>query len=448
MKKYIRVILIAVAILLLFVVYYGYQVYQMIMGSEELSGRKEAIPSLVAERTQLITGESDWPNWRGSNFDGRSQVKGIATDWTNGLQKRWQIDYLCQDQESATWSAPVVQGNRLIIPGRDEENDLLFCINTDNGKPLWVGSYPAEAQPSHGQGSRATPFIDSDRVYTFGRSGDIACWAMLDGKLLWRKNVKNEGGVEPRWGYSTTPLVLGSKVIVQGGGKALVLAYDKYTGSVVWKSGEGEAGYSASVPIQIQGDTMILVYTATALSCFDPTNGTELWSAPWVTDYGVNATTPTVEGDIVFHSSGYKMGAQALRVSRQGYTVLWKNPKFSAQHTDPLIIDGYIYGYSGESSSMKGLFMCLDLKTGNEMWSTNRIGQGTVTFVDGHIVSLDIKGNLYMVKPDPKEFRLVGEIRNAVEDVKKQAWTVPVVANGRLYLRYLQRLVCYDLVSK
>jgi hypothetical protein len=83
--------------------------------------------------------------------------------------------------------------------------------------------------------------------------------------------------------------------------------------------------------------------------------------------------------------------------------------------------------------------------SGKGMWSTNKVGQGTCTFVDGHLVCLDIKGNLFLIKPDPSEFIKVGEIASAIEDVKHPAWTVPVVANGKLYVRYLQQLVCYQL---
>jgi len=92
-----------------------------------------------------------------------------------------------------------------------------------------------------------------------------------------------------------------------------------------------------------------------------------------------------------------------------------------------------------------GQFKCLELSTGKEMWSTNLIGQGTTTFVDGHLICQDLKGNLFLVRPDPSAFKKVGEIKSAIADVKNPAWTVPVVANGKLYLRYMQKLICYQL---
>ena len=116
-----------------------------------------------------------------------------------------------------------------------------------------------------------------------------------------------------------------------------------------------------------------------------------------------------------------------------------------AQHTDPIQIDGYLYGYSGESSRNNGQFKCIELVSGKEMWSTGEIGQGTATFADGLLICLDIKGNLFLIKPEPSGFKMLGGIKHAIKDVKNPAWTVPVIANGKLYLRYLQQLICYKL---
>lgn len=445
MKRSVKIILVVVAIVLIAGVYFGYQIYLMVAGSEPLTGKQEKVPSEMARVPPVTTGTADWTNWRGPNFEGKSATTGIQTDWSKGLKKRWTVNYLCQDNATASWASPVIQGNRVIVPGRDEKNDLVFCINTETGKLIWKGSYEAEAGSSHGPGSRATPFINENRVYTFGRSGDLVCWQLEDGKLLWRKNVKDAGGSEPQWGFSTTPLVFENKVIVQGGGKALVIAYDKTTGDLLWKSMEGEAGYAAAITINIENEVKLLIYHGTGLSCLNPSDGKMLWTAPWPTEYGVNATTPIVSDDLIFHTSGYKMGCEVLKVTKSGYTVLWKNNLMEAQHSDPILIDGYIYGYSGESSRNNGQFKCIELSTGKEMWSTKEIGQGTTTFADGHLICQDIKGNLFLIKPDPKGFNKIGEIKSALEDVKNPAWTVPVIANGNLYLRYLQQLVCYQL---
>ncbi len=450
MKKYQKwtlgiLCVVITAALVLAVVFWS--TISILMGTEGLSGTTNTVPEVTsAEQEPLVKGETDWTSWLGKNGDNRSEVTGIIKDWSGGLKKLWDVNYLCQENSSAAWSAPVIMGNRLIVCGRDSENDLVFCLDTGDGRLLWLGSYAAEAGTSHGSGPRATPFIDEDRVYTFGRGGDLACWNMLDGKQLWTRNVSSEGGKAPRWGFSSSPLVLGDHVIVHAGGTARTVAYDKKTGKVIWKSGAGEAGYAAVTQIDINGKSIILSFHGKGFAAIDPENGGELWNVPWETQYDVNATTPVISGDRVFITSGYNTGGTLLKAGLTGTGPLWKNKTIASHHSDPFFIGGFIYGYSGNSVQNKGSFKCVDPENGTEKWATNDMGWGTCVFADGHLLCLDIKGNLFLMKPDPEKFVQVSELRNALGDVKGPVWTKPVPANGKLYLRFKQRLVCYNIV--
>ncbi len=421
----------------------------IIMGTEELSGKKETIPEVVSqEQKPLVKGYADWVSWQGSDGDGRSGVTGIINNWSEGLKKLWEVNFLCQGSSSATWSAPVIQGNRLIVCGRNTENDLIFCLDPSDGSLLWQASYRAKAITSHGSGPRATPAIDGDRVYTFGRSGDLACWRLLDGKELWRTNVAHEGGEEPKWGHSSSPLILGKHVIVQGGGTALTIAYEKMTGKVAWKGGYGIAGYAALTRMYLAGNPVILSFHGKGLAAFDSESGDELWNVPWETSYDVNATTPVTIGDNVFITSGYNTGCMLLKTRRSGAEILWRNKTIASQHSDSYVIDGFLYGYSGDSSQNRGAFKCVSLRNGEEKWATNEMGWGKCVFVDEYLLCCDIKGNLFLMKPNPNKFIKVSQLRNALGDIKGPVWTKPVVANGLLYLRFKQRLVCYDLMQR
>lgn len=424
----------------------AWQLWRIVHGPPRLPGHVQAIPQAMTSPPPIHEGHADWLRWRGPNGDGRSPVTGILTDWTGGLAKLWEVNFLCQGTRTAAWSAPVVQGNRLIVPGRDRTSDLVFCLDSQSGELIWSNSYRARTGTSHGPGPRATPVIDDDRVYTFGRGGDLTCWQLLDGALLWRRNVHDVGGQEPRWGHSASPLVHEDKVFVQGGGRTLVIAYNKMTGDVVWTSMEGTAGYAALALMEMDGTVGLLVFHGTGLACLDPSDGTVRWTVSWETNYDVNATTPAVADGIVFITSGYRVGGQAIQVEKDRAKPLWRNRTIASHHSDPIIIDGFLYGYSGQSNQNAGHFKCVELRSGREQWSTNEIGWGTTTYVDGHLLCMDIEGNLFLVKPDPNAFRLVAQLKDALGEVTQPAWTIPVVANGKVYLRYMQRLVCYDLM--
>lgn len=437
------------AVLIIIVAALFWPTIRILLGTEELSGKNEAVPKIVStEQKPLVKGDADWVSWQGAHGDNRSGVKGIIKDWSGGLKKLWEVNFLCHGNSSATWSAPVIQGNRLIVCGRNTENDLVFCLDPANGSLLWQSSYKAEANTAHGSGARATPFIDNDRVYTFDRNGDLVCWSLLDGKIIWKTNVADEGGESPQWGHSSSPLIHGKYVIVQGGGTAGTIAYDKLTGKVAWMSGSGIAGYAAVTRIDLDGEPVILVFHGKGLAALDDEKGIELWDVPWETSYDVNATTPIASGENVFITSGYKTGCLLLKVKCSGTDILWQSKTIASIHSDPYILDGFLYGFSGDSSQNKGEFKCVNLVNGEEKWTTNEMGWGTCVFVDGHLLCIDIKGNLFLMQPDPNTFVKVSELPEALGDITGPVWTKPVVANGFLYLRFKQRLVCYDLLQR
>ncbi len=449
MKIFFKWVLMGAAVLLLFLsiyVWLNWSSVAILMGTEGITGKTEIIPAASAQTlVPLEKGPADWATWLGIGGNSRSTVTSLKTDWSKGLQKLWEVDFLCQGRTSAAWAAPVIQGNRLVVTGRSADEDLIFCLDPQDGHLLWQKSYSSKAGTSHGAGPRATPAIEDNRVYTFGRNGDLVCWNLTDGAEIWKANVNGLGGETPQWGHSSSPLILGDLVLVQGGGSARTLAFDKMTGKVLWKSGNGKSGYAALTKIMLQNKAVILAFHGTGLAAIDAENGAELWNIPWSTPYDVNATTPVVSENRVFITSGYKTGGILLEASRTGGKKIWQNTSIAAQHSDPFVIDGYLYGYSGDSSQNRGDFVCVELATGIEKWRSGEMGWGTCIFAAGYLLCQDIRGNLYLMQPNFDKFIKISELPQALGKVRGPVWTRPVVANGRLYLRFKQMLVCYEI---
>jgi outer membrane protein assembly factor BamB len=444
-KKILKIVLFVIGIGALLAAISGIFLYNFTQKSEKLTGKQEAIPLNNNTLAPITKGEADWNSWQGPDFNKINSSTGILKDWSKGLKKVWEVNFLCQDNQTATWSAPVVSGNVLIVPGRDEKNDLVFCLDALTGELRWKGQYEARTKDNHGPGARATPVIDGDRVYTYGRNGDLVCWSLQDGRILWHNEAAKIGGVEPGWGFSSSPLVTGNKVIVQVGGKILAAAFDKYTGETLWTSGSGPGGYA---PLNLfTADSSLLFLSGESISGLNRETGEVNWTLPWMVEYNMTATTPLAEGNIVFVTSGYNKGCMAVKIANNKPSVLWQNNAIEGQQTDPVILNGYVYGYSGTGSSNKGELVCLRLSDGKTMWKTAEAGVGTFACADGCLVCLDIKGNLYLVEARPDRFVKAGDFKKAIPDVKHPAWTAPVIANGKLYLRYLQSIVCYDIRS-
>lgn len=446
MKKYIKLAVVIILLAIAGSVFWFYDSISIMTGNKNITGKVEKIPEARARVFPPVTStELDWTSWLRADLSNAARVDKLSMNWSNGLKKIWEINYLCQDESTAVWSAPLIKGNRLIVGGRDEENDLLFCLDPETGEQIWKNSYPAQTGRSYGSGFRATPWIDDDRVYTFGRAGDLVCWNLLDGQILWRRNVVEEGGEEPKWGYSCSPLVYNSLVIVNAGGTARTIAYDKLTGSRAWKTGAATAGYAAIRMMEIDGTPIVLDFHGEGLAAMDPETGKELWNTPWKTNYDVNATTPVFKDNLIFITSGYSTGGQLIRASREKAEIVWQNKNIASHHSDPFIIGDHIYGYTGYSMQNRGDFKCLDLKTGEEKWSTGKLGWGTAIMVNDKLLCLDIKGNLYLLNPNPEKPDIITTLPGAIEVTQGAAWTKPIVAQNRLFLRFKQQLICLSL---
>ena len=228
----------------------------------------------------------------------------------------------------------------------------------------------------------------------------------------------------------------------------MALAYDKMTGDLTWKSMEGKAGYAAVVTIRAGGADKLLIFGGTQFACLEPDSGREIWSVPWKTDHDVNAATPVSSGSTLLITSGYNTGSEAFRVEDVKVESLWRGRSLACHHSDPVIVDGHIYGYTGQSDVEEGLFMCVELKGGEEKWSTDELAWGTVVYVDGHLLYMDIEGNLLLIRPNPDRFEKVSELEYALGDSGGNVCTKPIVANGRMYLRHAHRLLCYDLMPR
>jgi outer membrane protein assembly factor BamB len=325
----------------------------------------------------------DWPHWRGPKSDNLPVIKSMVDDFSK-LHKAWEVKGLIAGKNADTWASVVIVGDKLLTMGRENTKDTLVCLNSKTGEPVWKQSYDATGQDvQYGNGPRATPTVDGDKVYTFGCFGQVACWQLADGKQVWMKNVMDLGGKRPMWGFASTPLVSGNNVIVQSGGKAIAVALDKKTGAQVWAGPAGDAGYAAPMIANVGNKPVLVVFAATSIVGLDPDKGTQLWSTPWNTSFGMNCATPIQIGQRLLVGSsnfGEKTGGAGLfELSDRGLKLVWSSLKFGPGHNDPVVIDGLLYAYSGFSMDDKGTLICADFETGAIKWAAKEAGgPGTV----------------------------------------------------------------------
>jgi outer membrane protein assembly factor BamB len=378
----------------------------------------------------------DWPQFRGANRDGISRERGLLTKWpAQGPAKVWT------QPVGAGGSSMAVADGKLYTLGNTNDTDTVFCFDAKTGKLIWQHSYPCAGRELNGfRGPRATPMVDGDRVYTLSLEGHLFCFNTRTGLPLWSAEYPRDfDGKPPPWGWWGMPVIDGDLLIAEvGSGRATpaVVAFDKRSGAVVWKSGFGGAAYASPVAYELNGERFALTFGAAGLESRRVKDGKLAWSFPWRTSFDMNAATPIVVGDRVFVSSAYRMGSALLDISGKKPVALWEQKQMAVHMNGAVYWGGHLYGF--DESTLR----CLDFQNGAIKWSVDKFRKGSLMIADGRLIILGGDGVLAVAEANPKAYRELASAR-VVEG--KDLWTPPVLANGLIYARARDAVVCLDV---
>jgi outer membrane protein assembly factor BamB len=401
----------------------------------------------------VVVQGGDWPQWRGPNRDGISKESSLLKEWPKeGPKLLWQVKGL-----GSGYSTPSVANDRLyIVTNEGLDNEFVKCLSTTDGRQLWstrIGKVGEPNQRPSYPGARSTPTVDGDSLFVLSSDGDIACIEAANGKIRWQKNVRSEFGGKPgRWAYSESPLVDGDHVICTPGGEsATLLALNKKSGDVVWKSavpgGDG-AGYASIVTGNIAGRKQYVQFVEKGLVGVDAKDGAFLWRYDRVGQGSpANIPTPVVFEDYVFAGANRTGGALVKITEKSG--------KFNADEIYfaskmPTGIGGVVkvgrelYGTSGRA------MLCLDFLTGQIRWEEGAIGAASSLFADGRIYLHGENGEVALVETTPEGYREKGKFTppDMPDRGQSKSWAYPVLANGRLYIHELGTIWCYDVSER
>jgi outer membrane protein assembly factor BamB len=379
---------------------------------------------------------ADWPYWRGPDHDGVSKETQWRDTWpAAGPPITWRAHV------GTGFSTVAVASGKLYTLGNTDDRDTVYCLDAVTGKEIWKHSYDAPRDPKAFEGGpTSTPAVDGNRVYTLSRLGDLFSFDATTGKVAWSKTIATEADQRiPSWGLSGSPIVHDNLLLLNIGDAGMAL--DKHTGKVVWSSERKDAGYSSPVPFR-RGDEWLAVFSSEdGYVAANLRTGKEFWRINWPTRYGVNAADPIVAGDQVLISSGYNKGTALIPMTAGEPSAIWKNKVLRTQFNSGVLIDGFVYGIDGDAGA-KSKLTCVELRTGTERWSAPPVGCGSLTAANGRLIVLSDEGELMVAPASSEKFAPTG--KKKVLDGK--CWTVPVLANGRVYCRNAAGdLVCVDL---
>ena len=436
-----RLVLIAcVGVVILGVAAAGYKWYRRpVAKSKDLRVAERTVytPPATSEAAGALVPAEDWPKWRGPRGDGISRESGLAERWPeSGPPRLWSAEV------GLGYASPVAVAGRVYLFTMAGGKDTLTCFDAVTGKILWnVQDSPGWVRSY--EGTRATPTIEGERIYTLGGSGDLVCRNVADGAQVWKVNILKAKGSEPlRWGTASAPLISGSLVYVQGGETGPVaIAVEKNSGSVAWKSdATGPAGYAPLVLIDVAGTPQLIVFAGDALIGMDPASGKTLWREAWPTEYGVNGTTPLYRDGHLFVSSAYDKGCMMLRVTPAGATKLWENRNVESRFQG-IVLDGdAVYANS------EGVLKCLSWPDGKVLWQSREPGLnkgGSLVRAGDKLILMSERGELTLARATPQKVEIVSQAK--VFDEGSENWSTPLLYGGRLYAKGEKEFACFDV---
>ena len=411
-------------------------------------------PNAVDGESNLITSvdlaktsELDWPGFRGADRTGSVHGARLSRDWV-----RTPPRLLWRQPIGSGWSSFAVRGDYAVTQEQWGSEEVVTCYELQTGRLRWVHRDSTRFhEMTGGDGPRATPTIDSGRVYALGATGVLNCLDGATGRSIWSRQILNDAAVENRlFGMAASPLLYDGKVFVVPGGRGRSLvAYDSETGGLIWGAGNGPAAYSSPVVASLGGRTQILTFNADGLFSHDPHSGDVLWEYSWVTLPELNNVCQPIvlpevanEPDGVVISSAYGKGAVRLDVSfdEDVWRVepKWTSRQLRCKFSSCVLHGDYLFGLDEKNLT------CLDWRTGRVFWRGARYGYGQLILVGDLLLIQAESGEIALVEATPQQFREVAKI-TAFEH---KTWNHPVVVGSLLLVRNDREAACYELVPQ
>jgi len=405
----------------------------------------ETVVSIPSD-SMITSPEPDWPQWRGPRRDGITDEKGLLESWPEGGPKLlWKIDGIGKG-----WSCPIIVGQRIYITGDVGTDLIIFALNRSgeiqwkvkNGRN-WKNPYP---------GARACCVYSEDRLYNMNAHGRVVCLDAATGKEFWAVNILERFDAKNiTWALSECMLVDGRNLIVTPGGKkALMAALDKRTGQTVWTTeplSSDRTSHSSPILFRYAGRRLITNCSSAHGFGVDADTGKLLWTVPLKNPHGVNTSTPVYGSGIVYYVTPYAEMGRAYRLVVESESVTAEHIWTSGLDTvtgGAVLVDGTLFAAGYRESKW---WFGVDWQTGKTKYELKDFTTGAAIYADGRLYCLDEKGYVGLLKPGPTSLEVVGRFALVNEKVR-DAWTHPVLYDGRLYLRYHDTLFCYDVKQR
>jgi len=384
----------------------------------------------------------EWTRFRGPDGTGIGKGESIPVSFT-------EADYLWKVKlPGPGHSSPALWGRRIFLTCTHDaqEQREVVCLDARSGKTLWSTKMPFTPYKHNQRNSFAasTPAVDAQRVYINWISGGTFVALALDhaGNKLWRREV---GDFKARHGAGASPIALDGVMIIANDNmqNSFLAALDGRTGETVWQIERSSKMTSYITPAVYRPKNgepeVVFVSEAHGITAVDPASGQKKWESDKLFTLK-SVSSPVVAGSLIFATAGTGgRGRESAAVRPPDKlpgpkaTVAWKLDSDLPYVCTPIAIGEYLYILSDS-----GVMTCVVAATGQQVWKEdlNQNFYASPVCVNRRIYLLTRDGEVIVLEAGG-EYKVLA--RNTLGE-KSDA--TPAIANGRMYIRTLNHLIC------
>src|SRR5690349_14230004 len=179
---------------------------------------KAARPLLLALCLGIAACEREpdgWPVWRGPHGDGIARAAGLLERWPEGGPAE-----LWRRPLGVGFSGITTSGELLWTAFGEGGHEHCVALEAATGREVWRRPLGPFLESSVGDGPRATPIVDSGRVYAVGSQGDLWSFEAETGKPVWHVDLlKTFHAEKPIYGIASSPVIHKDLLLFNSGGE-------------------------------------------------------------------------------------------------------------------------------------------------------------------------------------------------------------------------------------
>ena len=432
------------------------------------------LAAIAASASQPVNYEKNWHQWRGPHATGAAASNANPPlTWSETENVRWKVAVPGTGHATPiVWKDKIfvqtaVQGEAQKAKEADDDNPfsgffrqrdggptntyqfVLLAINRNDGSILWQKTLreivPHEGTHQDGSFASNSPVTDGEHVYAYFGSRGLYCLDM-DGNVKWEKDV----GVMYKaraFGEGSCPALYGNTLVIvqdhEGPSRSFIIALDKQSGDVLWKTERDErTTWTSPIIVKQDGKPQVVVPGTNRTRSYDLATGELLWECGGLT--GNVIPTPVADDEFVYVMSGFRGNAlQAIRLATaknditDSDAIVWTHNRNTPYVPSPLLYEDALYFLK----SNDGILSAFNIKTGEANYGPQRL-QGisnvysSIVGAAGRVYIASRNGTVLVIKHSPS-FEVLAT--NKLDDSFNAS---PVVVGSELYLRGMEYLYC------